>query len=56
MLGLQTESGVGPVATPRLAYDGSVEPVTRVELDAGLGRVNVEDPTGCGFLDVGRVS
>ena len=42
------------VDPPGLPYDRAVEEIARIELDAGLVRVNVHDPAGCRLLDPGE--
>src|SRR4051812_19599180 len=53
VLGFETEAGVPGVGSTGGTFEGSVEEVAGVELDAGLGGPDFEDATGFGILGAG---
>lgn len=53
VLGFEAEGGVELVGGAGFAFDGSVEEVAAVELDAGLIGEDFEDASAGGFVDFG---
>lgn len=51
MLCLKAESCVFPIDCPFLADDGTIQSISRIKLDTGIGRVYLQHPSACRARD-----